>query len=158
MCVIYLLMSRYLKINIHQSFQISNRLSLLYNQFINRTSWNFNTRIKLLVFSRVCGRNLVLWWVNPTKDFMKEFRHGSGKICCLTRCRICYFYTHPQGKHVLEKDKYLMNRSMPILNGFENIVGKRNGPFWAHDEQMLHFWQCFQRLFVTEVSKGILME
>ena len=36
---------------------------------------------------------------------------------------------------------------MAILNGFENIVGNEA---FAHNEQMLHFQQCFQRSCITE--------
>ena len=44
-----------------------------------------------------------------------------------------------------------MERKMPNLNVFENIVG--NGVF-VHYEQMLHFPQCCQSSSTTEAIKG----
>ena len=48
-----------------------------------------------------------------------------------------------------EKDEYLGERKMPILNRFENIVGKE--AFAQYD----HFPQCFQRSCTTEAWKGV---
>ena len=43
---------------------------------------------------------------------------------------------------------------MTIFIGAENIVGYEA---FAHNEQMLHFQQCFQNASATEVSTGVSM-